>query len=276
VSQTDAYDQDDPTDDDGPGDPSGDGSVDGAGQAPVLTLGPVQSQTAVMHDGTPGARISVQAKNETGRALDASELIMMLTCQSTSGANESDFQETWDSHSFAVGEERQVAGPVQLDPGDWAVALGVYSSATRELVTSSDWGSVHIDGHVAASHSFDDTQPLSLRVEINQVEWVQGVMFRVHYLAYNDSTQAVPPGLPVQGSIVQDSDTLAWQDYHLERGVAPNGHEQHYLTLEAEIPDGQETISGANAYITVDPNGPAQAYDAVQFSFDGHQVTMSR
>ena len=117
---------------------------------------------------------------------------------------------------------------------------------------------VHIPGHVHKAQAFDDTVKHDIGVHIERVEHLRTTLYRVHYMLANKGNTTVPPGMLVRAQIVENADTLAWQDYHFELSCPPGPPDAKYLTLE-----GSSTFTNASVYVTADPGGPSEVVDVV-------------
>ena len=160
---------------------------------------------------------------------------------------------------------------MQLDPGDWTVSATVFDSETNEALAHHQPIDVHIPGQVHHAHAFDNSTKYDINVQIQSVQKLGATLYRVHYLLGNHGTTTVPPGMLVRAMIVENDDTLAWQDYHFELACPPGEPDPKYLTLE-----GSSAITNAVVYVIADPSGPSEVVDTAHLTVDGSGVHLTR
>ena len=206
-----------------------------------------------------GARIEAKVHNLTDAEIPEDALTIALSAQARSGQTQSEASVSFYVGAIPAGEVGSPDGPLQLDPGDWAVEAHLFDAATNQYLDAHGPIDVHIPGYVHQAQAFDNATEYDVSVQIERIEHLAPVLYRVHYLLANNGTTTVPPGMLVRAMIVENDDNISWQDYHFELSCPPGPPDPKYLSLE-----GNSTFTDAAVYVTVDPGGPSEATDAVR------------
>lgn len=210
---------------------------------------------------TPGAVLSVVVHNVTDADIAADALTISFFAAAQSGQTQSSAVESFYVPAIAANMTHTSSAPMQIDPGDWQVTASVFDSESNETLANHEPIDVHIPGQVHAAQAFDDSVTHEVAVEIDRIEHLGATLYRVHYNLANNGQSTVPAGMLVRAMIVENDDTLAWQDYHFEIPCPPGPPDPKYLTLE-----GSKAFTNATVYVTADPDGPSEAGDQVQAS----------
>jgi hypothetical protein len=208
---------------------------------------------------TPGAVLAVLVHNVTDADIPADALTVAFYASAQSGQTQSSAVESFYVPAVPANTMHESSAPIQIDPGDWIVTASVFDSDTNETLANHDGIDTHVPGEVHHAQAFDDTVKHDVAVAIERIEHLGQTLFRVHYTLGNDGQTTVPPGMLVRAMIVENDDTLAWQDYHFEIACPPGPPDPKYLTLE-----GSKSFTNATVYVTADPGGPSEVTDQVQ------------
>jgi hypothetical protein len=218
------------------------------------------------------AKLEVLVHNLTDEEIAADALTVGFFATAQSGQTQSSAVESFTIEAVPANGMHTSFAPIQIDPGDWIVTASLFDSETNATIGNHDGIDVHIPGQVHEAQEFDDTVKHDVAVEIQNIERLGDIVYRVHYTLGNNGQTTVPAGMLVRAMIVENNDTLAWQDYHFEIPCPPGPPDPKYLTLE-----GSKQFTNATVFVTADPEGPSEISDQVEASVaaDG-SVTISR
>ena len=210
-------------------------------------------------DPVSGAVLEILVHNVTDAEIPAHALTIAFFAAATSGQTQESATESFYVGAVAANEMHKTGGPIHLDPGDWSVTASLFDSESTEPLAHHEAIPVHVPGYVHHAAAFDGSVQYDIGVQIQWIEHMPATIYRVHYELANHGTTTVPPGMLVRAMIVENDDTLAWQDYHFEQPCPPGPPDAKYLTLE-----GSSTFTDALVYVTADPGGPSERTDAVR------------
>jgi hypothetical protein len=210
---------------------------------------------------TTGAQVEVVVHNLTDEEIAAEAMTVSFFASAHSGQTQSAAVESFHVPAVAANSTHASSSPLQLDPGDWSVTASLFDSVTNDTLADHTAIDVNIPGAVHEARAFDDSVTHEVAVHIERVERIGEAMYRVHYLLANNGQTTVPAGMGVNAMIIENDDTLAWQEYHFELPCPPGPPDPKYLTLE-----GSKSFTDANVIVTVDPGGPSEHTDRVQAS----------